>query len=364
MSLDENELRRRLAGLADRSAVRLDEGARARVLDRIERRGPAIVRRARIVRIATPLALLAAAAAVLASIWGVPAAPTPIAAGPACSRWSAARGTPREGVLQLGRRGSARVHGRLSLHALDGCTTELSLDDGRADVHADDLGEGALRVVAGDIVVEVRGTRFSVVREGRYVAVFVAEGHVVVRAPDRREIHLRNGERWSRGAREDLTREREAPVRPQDETSVVSEDPPSSSRPEPHRREHRSPAIEEPAPTAREQLTRAEALWREGDQETARRLFAAVGEGSGALAEAAWIRLARLELGAGESGRALRAARIQQARFPQSRLGAEALWIEADALRRSGADPEGALRRLRERYPDSPQARAADREPR
>jgi Tfp pilus assembly protein PilF len=57
----------------------------------------------------------------------------------------------------------------------------------------------------------------------------------------------------------------------------------------------------------------------------------------------------------------VQAVRTQQRRFPRSRFGAEALWIEADAQRRLGhaAAVEAAIERLRRRHPDSPQARAA-----
>ncbi|HJL17704.1 MAG TPA: hypothetical protein RMH99_18715, partial [Sandaracinaceae bacterium LLY-WYZ-13_1] len=115
--------------------------------------------------------------------------------------------------------------------------------------------------------------------------------------------------------------------------------------------------------SARGRLAEAERRWRAGDRDAARALFTRVGRGAGSLAEAAWIRLARLELRAGELRRARDAVRAQRGRFPRSRFGAEALWIEADASRRLGdeAAMRSAVDRLRRRHPDSAQARAAAR---
>ncbi|MCA9606361.1 MAG: tetratricopeptide repeat protein, partial [Myxococcales bacterium] len=74
-----------------------------------------------------------------------------------------------------------------------------------------------------------------------------------------------------------------------------------------------------------------------------------------------WIRLARLELRAGEPARARTAVETQRRRFPRSRLAAEALYLAAEAARRSGdeAAARAAVRELLETHPDSPQARAA-----
>jgi hypothetical protein len=109
-------------------------------------------------------------------------------------------------------------------------------------------------------------------------------------------------------------------------------------------------------------LARAEALWRDRDLPTARRLFRQVGHGDGAVAEAAWVRLSRLELRGGAPREALAALDSRARRFPSGRLEPEALYLEADAHRRLG-DEESRARAvdaLRSRYPDSPQARAVE----
>ncbi len=353
---DDDDLRGRLGALADEGAPRLDERARERVLATVEREGPALVRGPRVRWIGAALALAAAAAALL---FVAVRATSPTASGPACEGWLPATAALRAGRFDLGRRGLARVEGEASLAAPDGCTTEVALERGRVDVRADDLGGGTLRVLAGDVTVEVWGTRFTVTRDADQVAVEVAEGHVVVRAPAEREIHLRVGERWSRGEPRAAVEPRPtpaeveaAPIEP--EAAPPVEEPPATASEAP---------AHAPRPDARAMLAEAERRWREGDRDGARAIFRRVGAGRGALAEAAWIRLARLELGGGEAARALEAARTQRRRFPASHLAAEALYLQADAARRAGdgAASAAAIRELREAHPDSPQARAAAR---
>ncbi len=394
--MDAEELRDRLQDLAEEGAPRLDDAARARILDRVELEGPALARRRRGGRVALLAIPLAAAAALV--LW-VAAASEPSAprAARVCESWSPAEGIARDGRLALGQRGVATVEGDLSMRAPDGCMTELELASGRVSVHARDLGQGALRVRAGEVTVEVRGTRFTVVRAGDHVEVHVDEGHVVVRAPEEREIHLYAGERWTRGQRLAAGPLERSPVEPasddeaasdeavsDDEAAsaeAVSDEVASDTDDETATDEATATRIDEPTSVAargrarparetsthgetddpRALLATAEARWRAGEHERARGLFRHVGAGRGSLAEAAWIRLARLELRGGDPERAVRAVRAQRRRFPRSRFGAEALWIEADAERRRGRARamEAALEQLRRLYPDSPQARAA-----
>ena len=388
--MDAEELRDRLQDLAEEGAPRLDDAARARILDRVELEGPALARRRRGGRVALLAIPLAAAAALV--LW-VAAASEPSAprAARVCESWSPAEGIARDGRLALGQRGVATVEGDLSMRAPDGCMTELELASGRVSVHARDLGQGALRVRAGEVTVEVRGTRFTVVRAGDHVEVHVDEGHVVVRAPEEREIHLYAGERWTRGQRLAAGPLERSPVEPASDDEAASDEAASDEAAsdevasdtddETATDEATATRIDEPTSVAargrarparetsthgetddpRALLATAEARWRAGEHERARRLFRRVGAGRGSLAEAAWIRLARLELRGGDPERAVRAVRAQRRRFPRSRFGAEALWIEADAERRRGhaRAMEAALEQLRRLYPDSPQARAA-----
>ncbi|MBX3273453.1 MAG: FecR domain-containing protein [Sandaracinaceae bacterium] len=319
-----------------------------------------------------------AAAAVAWGLFGrgePPSAP-PRAPGslPACAAWPAARVV--EDRVALGPRGEASADAPLALGAADGCTTELVLGEGTVDVHARDLGGGTLRVRAGEVTVEVRGTRFEVRRSSTDVEVRVAHGHVVVRAPEERELHLRTGERWIRGgplaaadaptsARAEGAEGAEGSGEPAPRALDAPEPALSDGRPRASKRAARDAphADEDEDPHAR--LARAEARWRSGERAEARALFESVGAGSGALAEAAWIRLARLTLRGGDAAGAREATRAHQRRFPDGRLAAEALWIEAEAARALGEPraAEAALARLRARFPGSPQARAAAEAP-
>jgi hypothetical protein len=85
-----------------------------------------------------------------------------------------------------------------------------------------------------------------------------------------------------------------------------------------------------------------------------------VGDGSGAVAEAAWVRLARLELRGGDARRALGALAQREERFASGRLGAEALFLEADAHGRLGQNEARGrtVEELQRSHPGSPQARA------
>lgn len=347
---DDDPIRARLSRIADEGAPRLAPSARRRVLERVEREGPRTIRNTKLLRAGAFAAALAAAVAILIFVW--PDAEPIATRGPACGGWPASS-TYGDGI-DVGRRGTVRVRGDASLERAEGCETDIALSAGRVDVNARALGGGNLRVRAGDVIVEVRGTRFSVLREGERVEVIVEEGHVVVRAPSERELHLRGGERWARGVE----------AAPEPETVAVVEAPPAQVvEPEPRPAPH--PIVREapPPPSPRELLALAEQAWRAGDRDRARALFEEVGTGRSTLAQSAWLRLARLELNAGEPARAIESARTYQRLFPSGALSAELLWLEADALRRSGdgAAADAVLERLRERYPGSPQARASER---
>jgi len=74
----------------------------------------------------------------------------------------------------------------------------LFLEHGTIEVDFEAAAERGLEVRAGDVTVSVVGTRFTVTRDGDYVAVSVAEGRVEVRWPGGRE-ELGSGQRWSTG---------------------------------------------------------------------------------------------------------------------------------------------------------------------
>ncbi|MGE0784488.1 MAG: hypothetical protein AB7S26_02290 [Sandaracinaceae bacterium] len=326
-------------------------------------------------------AVSAAAAALLAVVqWlGVSGSAARLASGGAptpdraCTSLPPASGVVRDGRLDLGVRGRAEVEGNLFVRADTGCLTELVLGEGRVRVEADDLGGGSLIVWAGETSVEVWGTRFTVLRDGAHQEVSVEEGHVVVRAPEARELHLRAGERWQRGQVVASAVEASAVEASAVEASAVEAPGGSGAMGENEAGELASPRLagsdrprsrhREPRDVSSEQLAEAEQLWRDGDRDRARGLFARVGRGHGPRAAAAWVRLARLELRGGAPERALAATREQGRRFASSPLSAEALWIEAEALERLGRSTQrrAALTRLRTAFPSSPQGLAAAR---
>lgn len=367
-ALDE-ELRGRLSKLAKEGAPELDELARRRVLSAVRREaasGPPWWR--------TPLLAVAAAAAAALIFFlfarqdaSTPDGPDePPTARRDCDAWAPAAG---EG---LGPRGSYQVDGELSVAAPDGCTTELTLARGVVDVHARDLGGGVLRVLAGPAVVEVRGTRFAVSHDASRVAVSVTEGHVVVSVGEEPEVHLRAGDSWERRAEESAGVESgvgaliaevgvDRPLGPNEPAAETPPEPRSEARPrrpEPSRADR---VEEEPAaPTAAQELARAEELWRRGERAEARQIFRQVGSGAGSIAEAAWVRLARLELRAGDARAARVAAQTQRRRFASGRLAAEALYLIFQASERLGdeASARAAREELLRRFGDSPQARS------
>jgi hypothetical protein len=115
--------------------------------------------------------------------------------------------------------------------------------------------------------------------------------------------------------------------------------------------------------TPGELLARAEKLRRAGKYDEARSLYRMVGTGRGATAEAAWLALARMELGIGNAAGAERAATERRTRFGGGSLGPEARWIDVRTHRLAGDElaARSAARDLITRWPRSPQADAARR---
>ena len=124
-------------------------------------------------------ALAAAAVLVIAWLaWPAPAPTTPIVA---LSDGSLARPAPAA---------------RLMVLADEPERQELRLDEGTADFEVQPRRQGAFRVVAGDVTVEVLGTAFTVERAAGRVRVAVARGRVAVRWPGGRETLDAGGAGW------------------------------------------------------------------------------------------------------------------------------------------------------------------------
>lgn len=262
----------------------------------------------------------------------------------------------------------ARVH----VDASARCASTLSLVTGHVDVWARSLEGGALDVRVGDVRVSVRGTRFRVAQEDGAIEVHVAEGTVAVYRAEARVAVLRANQSlrladdvltipMPTDVRADLaallaedvgTTAQALPATLPNEAAAAANDAPQGAPTSP------TPGEVTPAPSSDALVLEAERAQREGRLDEARTLFTRAGRGSTATAEAAWIRLARLELRAGRPRDARAAIANHDRRFRSGRLAAEALYVDSVASRALGdaRAAEQAERTLLERFPESPQA--------
>ena len=355
--LDE-PMRQRLASLQAEPSP-LSAAARERVIAgavRAGRRQLAVRRLAWGAAAASPLAAAAA-------LWlGVPApteppSPPSVPANPeparACERWTAVPSAPLAlGTQSLGALGVVALAAESEAHIgpTDRCRTELVLERGRVVVQADDLGGGELFVFAGEHAVRVTGTLFAVQRVDGSIEVEVVEGRV--RVDESRDVA--GGERLVAGEILALDPERARSLRAALAGSEVAPSAETSNEPfEPP--EGASEEAFDPDRLARD----AERAYRAGDLAGARASF----RRAGARSEAALVRWARIELDAGHLDQAQVALDLHRRRHGRASLGAEAQFLRmelADA-RHDEASARAAAESLLERYPESPQARAARR---
>ncbi len=305
----------------------------------------------------------------------------------------------------------------VSLAEASPCRTVISLGAGTVTVHAKDLGGGELVVRTRDGDVTVHGTVFAVTESTDTLLVEVSQGRVEVGLAEGVQV-LTAGERLlysklgvARGAVE-VTRAHEmralvgapevvgfdalsAPAASRDEHPVLPSAAPratevpraastsavSAARPSTQSASNEvaaaddaprervadapaSPVKNQPAQSAPvDWLAEAEAARRAGDYAGARERYRQAAEGEGPTAEAAWVALARMELGLGHSTLALEATKRRRERFGQGTLAPEALWIDVRAYRQSGdvAMARQLAEELMGKWPSSPQARAARR---
>lgn len=369
--LDE-ELRRRLSDAAERAEEPgLESKANARAIGRMMAEEMARVRARR--RTLGAVAILCAAAGV-AFVLGRTTAPVeqPVAEAPA----------PRCATLALSRapfaltnatRDDADARFRLAtaegsvvrVDARAACASHLTLEAGHVDVWARALSGGTLDVRAGSTRVEVVGTRFRVARDGAAVLVHVGEGRVRVHhAGGTTYLSADQSGRFDGVATllplpADVRAALDALVEsPRAEHVVTQPVLEAVTGAEPPRAAHAESEAPESAASSDALVLEAERAMREGRLDDARSLFRRAGRSATATGEAAWIRLARLELRAGRPRDARRAIAEHDARFRAGRLAAEALYVDALAARALGdeAAAANAEARLRERFPESPQA--------
>jgi hypothetical protein len=293
---------------------------------------------------------------------------------------NALRSLSVEGHLRVVARGDAEV----AITARAPCAVAIDLRSGRVAVHAQDLQGGELRVRTDDGEVVVTGTTFAVEHTLEGMAVELAEGAVRVERPRQPALALAAGERLvlragtvaratlDANARDALRRELKAgggidTAAPGDgeplerATGAAVEMNANANAPRVPRSEAQR-GIAAPA-SAEALLGEADAARRAGRATAARRLYRKAAEQRGPAAEAAWLRLARLEMNLGRDGAARRALDAHRRHFGAGALAAEAAWMRVQLAQRS-ADPQAlrtAAQRLLSQHPTSPQARAARR---
>ncbi len=365
----------------------LTEAERQKILAHVLSHGPGLIRRAswgRAALAATGLAVATAAGALLSlspensATLAVVKDPTQVPAR-ACERdkptsppaftW----GADGHGELALGVRAEfvTSAGADVRIDKAEPCTTRISLRSGQIRVFAKDLGGGELRVATrlGDVVV--RGTMFSVEQHDDSVSVQVEHGRVSVHHDGRELASVAGGQRADiDGTDARLSRLSEADGAALRDTFVAGEARPAVVDPltgtAARTTQARRPSEVKPrAPVASASavLGAAETRWREGQFVAARAMFRRVGVLAGPTGEAAWVRLARLELNQGHATRALDALRERERRCAGGVLAAEAAWLEVAALDRARRLGPARARAgaLIARFPGSPQAGAASR---
>jgi len=383
MELD-NSMRQRLRAFDPALHFELSEDERLRILNEIATRAPALMRRARLQRTLLGVStgtVLAAAAALLVAV-------APREDDERATRQHAvpvqARACASDGKVTLAR--SPRPNGdeqvalgaraefvtptgaEVSVDLVEPCMTRISLHKGAIAVHAKDLGGGELRIRTqrGDVVV--RGTMFRVENEDRALKVSVEHGRVSVLQGERELASVPGGQRIEvvgTGVRRDELSEGELQALrdtfvPVEALNLIEEQPAQAPQTTPRTVPSARRATPVPFDTARA-LKDAETLWRSGDLEGARSLFRKVGAQMSPTGEAAWLRLARLELTRGDVSATLSALNERARRHHRGMLGAEATWLEVEALDRVARKSEAQIRAraLIHEFPDSPQANAA-----
>ena len=373
-----------LGGLSD-----AQRDAIARV---IVAQGPTLIRQASAQRMWRNVALGGAVAAAAALAF-MPRSQEPeatndpraVAAAPSCAADTVATPVTQDAAeglsISIGSRIRAKAtHAtRVSVVESEACVTRLALTEGTLTLQANDLGGGTLWVDTPHGQVRTGGTFMRIVTLASSTTLSVVEGAVVMSRPAHGVENVGEGHAVTIGGggsiehftlsgdeRASLFRSFEPPAHAvQKPAPELSPKPAAVAGPKPQPLTPKSGSEGQGQPTfsATALLSEGEALWRRGDHEAARRAFRNAAEDKGATGEAAWVRLARLELAAGSAERALTALQARKTRPGAATLGAEALWLEVQALEQAGrtVDATQTAAALLRDYPSSPQATAARR---
>ena len=221
-----------------------------------------------------------------------------------------------------------------SLEVSTGDGIALVLARGTVDCSVTPRGEREpFRVIAGDVIVEVVGTRFTVTRTPSSTRVDVTHGTVRVRGPHG-ETLVTAGERWS------------------NDTTTASAPPPPRSQPEP---EPTEPAeIEMPADETARRLNASKVAYHAAqkllgtDPDGAARHYRKASESSDRYAALALFALADLEHERGHFDEALRTTDEYLKRFVRGANVEDVLWLRV-GIHRSIRRP-AAVRAAAEEY--------------
>ena len=191
-------------------------------------------------------------------------------------------------------------------------------------------GRPPFRVHAGDVDVEVVGTRFAVTRVGSGARVDVTRGKVRVRSAAGERL-LTPGQSWTPAAIT-ATAAQTAPA-PEPPSATVPPQPtieppePVAPRPQPPRE-----------PTRREAFAQAQLL-ESKDVQKAARAYRSIANGSDSWAALSLYSLAELQAG-DDAKQALRSLDELARRFPKGANAEDASWLRVDVLQRSGRQDE------------------------
>lgn len=370
----------------------LSDAQRDAIARMVVAQGPALVRQANTQRMLAKVAFgssLAAAAALVFMLRSREPETQPavaaMAVGAACGADAAPTPITHEGhdssTIEIGSDivAIAPRDTQVSIVQAAPCVTQLALRDGTLTVRARNLRGGSVLVDTLHGQIRAEGAFMRIATLASSTSVSVVEGEVVMRSAAGAEKVVAgrsikvNREGVERAALSEQERKNvlgafdapaEASAQPAEDTgtktTVAVRNPrlrptqpsPQKVKPEP-----------EPTLSATDLLAQADALWRKGDYAASRQAFRTAAKDPGTIGEAAWVRLARLELSAGSSEQALSALKARKSRGGKGTLGAEALWLEAQALERMGrsAEARATAQTLLRDYPTSPQAAAAKR---
>ncbi|MDB4956564.1 MAG: hypothetical protein JWO36_4133, partial [Myxococcales bacterium] len=205
-------------------------------------------------------------------------------------------------------------------------------------------GRSPFFVLAGDVTVEVVGTRFTVTRGPASVRVDVTRGKVRVASPEGERFVIAGGT-WTNAIAATA-----APV----PTAPPIEDAPRATDPV------QAPAAEPPKHTA-DLFNEAQRSDIHGDRDGAARGYRRAASGDDRWAALALYSLAELDEKRGRTTNALAEVDEYQRRFPKAANAEDAAWLRVDILRTAGRDARAAASDYVKRFPHGTYAVTAQR---